>query len=511
MRFQTWRPMVFVLAAFAWGLGRTPAFAEDQPQWGQRHSRNMVSAETGLPATFDPKTGQNVKWSIPLGTQTYSTPVIAGGRVLIGTNNERPRDRRRGGDRGVLMCVDEKDGRLLWQLVVPKLSRNYQDWEGTGICFPPTVEGDRVYVLTNRGEVACLDLNGQDNGNDGPFQDEARYLASASSPPPAVKNVDADIVWLFDLAHDLNVKQHDAAHCSILIDGSYLYVCTSNGVDDTHRHIPAPEAPSLVVLDKESGRFVARENEGIGKRTVHCTWSSPSVAEIGGRRLVFFGGGDGVCYAFEALVGTPPAAAKALTCAWRFDCDPTAPKRDIYKFQGNREISPSSITGMPVAVDGRVYITVGGDIWHGKRQSWLKCVDAASASDAAPRELWSFAMKSHCVGTPAVYRDLAFVGDCGRMLHCVDATTGVAHWKHVTHGELWGSPLVADGKVFVGTRKGDFWVLAAEKQKRILHRADFGEPIHASPVAANKTLYVATMTRLYAIRQEDPARKSAPD
>ena len=59
----------------------------DQPQWGEWHSRNMVSGEQGLPVQFDPETGENVKWSVPLGTQTHSSPVIAGGRVLIGTNN----------------------------------------------------------------------------------------------------------------------------------------------------------------------------------------------------------------------------------------------------------------------------------------------------------------------------------------------------------------------------------------------------------------------------------------
>jgi len=69
-------------------------FSDDQPQWGRRYSRNMVSDETGLPETFDPATGRNIKWVVPLGTQTFSTPVVAGGRVLIGTNNDRPRDPR---------------------------------------------------------------------------------------------------------------------------------------------------------------------------------------------------------------------------------------------------------------------------------------------------------------------------------------------------------------------------------------------------------------------------------
>src|SRR5579863_9557046 len=79
------------------------ARASDQAQWGQAWSRNMVSQEKGLPESFDPRTGLNIKWSAELGTQTHSSPVIAGGRVYIGTNNGNPRDPKHQGDRGVLM------------------------------------------------------------------------------------------------------------------------------------------------------------------------------------------------------------------------------------------------------------------------------------------------------------------------------------------------------------------------------------------------------------------------
>ncbi|MHC4204621.1 MAG: outer membrane protein assembly factor BamB family protein, partial [Planctomycetota bacterium] len=170
-------------------------WAKDHLQWGRKYSRNMVSAETGLPDSFDPETGRNIKWVVPLGTESYGTPVVACGRVLIGTNNERPRDPRHKGDRGVLMCLDEKDGSLCWQLVVPKrLPMLYRDWPKSGICSPATVEGERVYVVTNRGEVACLDLNGQVNGNDGPYRDEGRLMEPQDSEPMDVTGTDADII-----------------------------------------------------------------------------------------------------------------------------------------------------------------------------------------------------------------------------------------------------------------------------------------------------------------------------
>ena len=226
-----------------------PLPAADQPQWGQRWSRNMVSDERGLPASFDPKTGRNIKWSARLGTETHSTPIIAGGRVYLGTNNGEPRDPKHQGDRGVLMCFDEKDGHLLWQLVVPKREEDpYHDWPKCGISSPVTVEGDRVYLVDNRGIVLCLDACGLANGNDGPFRDEGAHMTprGTNAPPQPLTPgpLDADVLWMFDLTRGAGIWSHDAAHSSILIHGDHLYLNTGTGVDNTHKKIRTPDAPA---------------------------------------------------------------------------------------------------------------------------------------------------------------------------------------------------------------------------------------------------------------------------
>ena len=481
-------------------------FADDQPQWGQKHSRNMVSDETGLPGIFDPAAGENIKWVAPLGTQTYSTPVVAGGRVLIGTNNDRPRDPRHKGDRGVLLCLDEKDGSLCWQLVVPKLvPAVYRDWPRTGICSPATVEGDRVYIVSNRGEVMCIDLNGLTNGNDGPYKDEGRHMTQRNAEPLAVTEKDADIIWLFDMHAEVGIHQHDAANSSILLHSRYLYINTSNGLNDKHQLTPAPDAPSLIVLDKVTGRLAAKEDEKISTRIFHCTWSSPAMGRVNGRPLVFFGGGDGVCYAFETLPSASETpAVHNLKSVWRFDCDPTAPKENIHQYLRNRRQSPSNIKSMPVFHNGRVYITYGGDIWWGKDQSWLKYIDATNTADLTNSdELWSYELNGHCCSTPSIQDGLVFVADCGGYIHCVDAKTGKPFWTHDTGDEIWASTLVADGKVYIGTRRGNFWVFAASKNKKIINSIKLDSPMHGSPVAANGVLYIATMKKLYAVKKNE--------
>ena len=179
-------------------LSAAPAAANDWPMWGGSASRNMVQRATGLPddvvtgklipktETIDPQSTKNVRWVTKLGSQTYGTPVVAGGRVFVGTNNESPRDAAQQGDRGVLMCFDEKTGAFLWQLVIPKVGAGkVSDWEFVGLCSSAAIEGDRGYVVSNRGELICFDVKGMADGNQGSFQDEAKFSSVDGKPAAA--------------------------------------------------------------------------------------------------------------------------------------------------------------------------------------------------------------------------------------------------------------------------------------------------------------------------------------
>ena len=498
-RFSFFRRVLFLIIPVAILCFHVPA--ADQAQWAERYTRNMVSTESGLPQTFSPETGENVKWAVSPGNKTYGSPTIADGRVYIGANNVQPRDPRHQGDRGVLLCLDESDGSLQWQLVVPRLSDDkYKDWPMISMSSPPTVEGDRAYTVTNRFEVVCLDVHGQKNGNGGPFVDEGTHMVPEGDTPLAVTALDADILWLVDLQHQHGIHPHDSAYSSILVDGPYLYLNSGNGVDNTHQVIRQPDAPGLMVLEKATGRLVGRDREGMAPRTVHGTWSSPSMGMVNGNRCVFFGGGDGVCYAFEALdTGTMPEDVQTLKLVWRFDMDPTAPKENVHDYLNNRDVSPSNIKGMPVFYRDRIYVTGGGDIWWGKEKSWLKCIDATGQGDITPTgAMWSYEMAHHSCSTPAIADGLLFVTDCAGLLHCLDAETGQPYWTHQFKRDLWGSALVADGKVYAGSLGGDFCIFAAANVKQLLADIKLDAPVSSTPVAANGVLYVTTLKTLYA-------------
>jgi outer membrane protein assembly factor BamB len=156
---------------------------------------------------------------------------------------------------------------------------------------------------------------------------------------------------------------------------------------------------------------------------------------------------------------------------------------------------------MPVFHQNRIYIAGGGDLFWGKNEAWLKCIDATKTGDTTTNGLvWAFPLQKHVLSTPTIHNGLVFIADCGRAFYCVDAATGRPVWEHEITGEAWATPLVADGKIYLGTRSGAFYVFAAAREKRVLSTIEMGDPISATVTAANGVLYLATMTRLYAIR-----------
>ena len=164
----------------------------DWPQWGGTRLRNNVPNVTGLPLTwnigkFDRRTGEwddakaeNIAWFANLGSQTYGNPVVADGRVYVGTNNGAGHLKRYPSsvDLGCLLAFNEKDGKFLWQHSSEKLiTGRVHDWPLQGICCAPLVEGERLWFVTSRGEVRCLDTEGYyDDEDDGPVTAEVARI-----------------------------------------------------------------------------------------------------------------------------------------------------------------------------------------------------------------------------------------------------------------------------------------------------------------------------------------------
>lgn len=607
-------------------------------QWGGTSFRNNTPIAEKIPLEWAPgeidrKTGawikddaKNVRWVAPLGSQTYGNPVVADSRVFIGSNNSGGYLKRYSSDvdLGVLLCFDEATGKFQWQHSSEKLpTGRVHDWPLQGICCSPYVEGERLWFVTSRGEVRCLDTRGfHDDEDDGPVTNDPAKLfdvmknedpaadmvagfvtalnegkvadglrakfagAGAELPAEVTVNVDdagkkwsftaniggadrkitlsltgprlsafkilsvadkdeADVIWVFDMMKELGSSQHNMCSCSVTVVGDILFCCTSNGVDESHLNIPAPEAPSFFAMDKNTGKVYWTDGSP-GMNIHHGQWSSPTVATLGGVPQVLFGGGDGWLYSFKADKGVDGKPE----FLWKADLNP----KDSVLILGGRG-TRNDIIGTPVVYDGLVYVATGQDPEHGEGVGNLWCIDPTRRGDvgeslavdratgkviphrrvqavnpekgevAVPNPnsaiVWRYAsddqnadgkldfeetMHRSC-GTVAIKNDLLFVADFSGLIHCLDAKRGKLYWTYDMLAASWGSPLIVGDYVFFGDEDGDIAVFEVKAKKHDpVFEVNMINSVYTTPVVANETLFIANKDRLFAIAAEDDSQ-----
>jgi outer membrane protein assembly factor BamB len=380
----------------------------------------------------------------------------------------------------------------------------------------PLVEGDRLWFVTNRAEVVCLDI--------GP-------LHRGTGEPTVVWKI--DLMAKFDVYPRGSVRLY--AHlCSIAGYRDFIYVNTGNGVDQSFVAVPKPDAPSLICFRKATGETVWTDASP-GANILYGQWSSPTVIESGGRVQCVAAQGDGWVRSFDALSGE---------LLWRFDMNR---KESVY-FPGGRGLR-NTLLASPVFHDDRIYIAGGQHPEQGEGLGRLVCLDptrrgdisAESALDGAGNILphrrtqavdtargeravinansglvWEFTqcgpefeqtMHRTTAGT-TVHDGLVIAVDFSGLVHCLDVKTGKRHWVWDVKAAIYSSPLVVDGKVYVGDDEGKVTVLGLSADPN--RALPGGEPlavivmdnsVYCSPVFANGVLYLAPgyNGRLYAV------------
>jgi len=461
---------------------------------------SYAAASSALP---DNIASENLLWEIKLGTHQYTIPTLDNGQLFIGINDqylEHSTFKSSGG--GILMCLDPATGGVVWQMVIPRYEEgdippaHFNRWK-CGVCSRPAIDGKRLYIVGPRGDVLCLDRNGQTDGNDGPYTDEATYM---EAPDYTLQKTDGDIIWEYNMVKNNKVVPHDACASSPLLVGDCLYACTSNGQDNKHTYIVNPKAPALIVLDKNTGKLVATEKEGISERTFHCNWSSPVAATVGGKQAVLFGGGDGILYAFEAITvtGDTPQTLKTI---WKYDCS------QIYRLNADGKpqtyshwkhkttTGPSEIISIPTVANGRVYVPIGQSPNHGPGQGMLSCIDLNTG-----KKVWDSSAVDRTTGQAAIDNGLVYIGDYSGKLSCLDAESGELYWQHDMEAGTWAaSPMVADGKVYISAENNVLWVLKAGKEKEVLLRSRM-KSVPITPIVADGTFYLPTQKKLFAFK-----------
>jgi outer membrane protein assembly factor BamB len=536
-------------------------------QWAGSPVRNNTPVGKNIPTEwnpgeFDNKTGewqpdsaQNIKWVARLGSQSYGNPVVADAKIFVGTNNGAAYVKRYPAtvDLGCLLCFSEDDGHFLWQHSSEKLpTGRVHDWPQQGICCAPLVEGKKLWYVTSRGEVVCLDTEGfHDDKNDGPFKGE-----------PNNNKDEADVIWSLDMMRQLKVSQHNMCSCSVTSAGDLLFVNTSNGVDEGHNNIPSPQAPSFICLDKNTGKLLWQDNSP-GENILHGQWSSPAYAVIDGMPQVLFGGGDGWMRSFRGEA-TDDGKPELL---WEFDCNPKEAK---YSVSGRS--TRNHIIGTPVIYEDLVYIAVGEDPEHGEGNGHLWCIDPTKRGDVSSQlavkvddrkhvlpkrrlqavipedgevaidnpnsaAVWHYAeydwngdgkiadfeekMHRTC-GTVAIKDGLLFIPDFSGLFHCLDAKTGKVNWTHDLFAATWGSAMILGDKVYVGDEEGKISIFGLSSDPAVamkkedgsdeyqpLYQIEMGNAVYSTPVVAKNVLYISNKSHLFAIANQDEAEQAS--
>ena len=161
---------------------------------------------------------------------------------------------------------------------------------------------------------------------------------------------------------------------------------------------------------------------------------------------------------------------------------------------------PSECIGTPVLYDNKIYVAIGQDPEHGDGVGRLSCIDPTKRGDISESGIvWKYTDVGRTISTVSIADDLVYIAEYAGKIHCLDSKTGKPYWVHDTLSRIWGSTLVVDGKVYIGTEDGEVVIFEAGKEKKLLNTLDMGAPVYSSPVFSNGTLYIATQTHLYAI------------
>jgi outer membrane protein assembly factor BamB len=297
---------------------------------------------------------------------------------------------------------------------------------------------------------------------------------------------------------ELDVFPHNLAVSSPLVVDGILYATTGNGVDEGHINIPVPTAPSFVAVEAATGKLVWESNLP-GDKILHGTWSNPAYGVVKGRPQVVFPGGDGWVYSFE------PKTGKLL---WKFDANP----KDSVWVLGGRG-TRNNIIATPVIWDDKVYIGVGQDPEHGEGVGNFWAIDASLDGDVTEKgRVWHRGGSDfhRTISTAAIHDGIVYAADLSGFLYAMDARTGALHWKHDLLAAVWGSPYVADGRVYIGDEDGDIAILKAGKTKEVIAEPNVGVSVYTTPVAKNGVLYVLGRNRLFALQAGAQGKPSGP-
>jgi outer membrane protein assembly factor BamB len=425
----------------------------DWPNW-RGPQQNRVSTEKGLIDRWDPDGGpeSNILWkSNALGGR--STPIVLRGKLYT-IVRDQPNSPNEGEK---VVCADAATGEILWEhRFNVYLSEVPADRVGWSSCVGDPETG-RIYAQGVCGYFCCL------------------------------KGDTGEVVWDRSLHEEYGIisTYGGRTNVPVVFEDTVLISAVLVGWGDEPKwgNLARP-AHRFMCFDKATGEL--RWLNGTSISPYETTYSTPTVMPLGGQAALVFGSGDGGVWALQPRTGQP---------IWHY---PFA----RWGFNG----SPL------VTLDGRVFAGHAVENTIGNTMGSVVALDGTKSGDLTGSELWRQFEKMAGNSSPVMLNDRLYVVDDRAKLFVFDAKTGKQIARKALGSTMRSTPLVADGKIYLCTGSGQWYVLKPTADGvEIVHRLRLrNEENDASPIVSHGRIYLPTSERLYCIGTADHQPQADP-
>ena len=398
--------------------------------------QNGVSEETGLPEDIE-LGGKNHLWSYPMAGRGEA--VIAGDRVYAFGYDGRGPDLRE-----YLVCLDADSGREIWKLGFNDfLSDIVYERYAIGA---PTVDSEtgNIYLMTTAGEMVCVTPAGE-------------------------------ILWRHSMMERFGLLTFpNGRRGAAVIEGGLVihHAITSYWGAD------GPARDRFFAFDKRTGDPVWSSTPGTPPKD--SSFSSPVIADMNGKRVLYCGTGCGNLVAINALTGDP---------LWRFHFSYGGVNASVLLHDDDKLIAIHGKENIDTSEVGRMAaIRIGAELRAGGEQLVLD----------RSYELWRQPLVMF-TSSPVLAGDRIYQVSHTGQLECVDAVTGEIRWHHkLENGQLHASPLHADGKLYVPMANGNFHILRVKDDGvEELDRLEMGAGLLGAPTVWNGRIYLHSQKALH--------------
>ena len=287
-------------------------------------------------------------------------------------------------------------------------------------------------------------------------------------------NKDGKLLWERSLAEEYGVwTTHGGRMSTPIIDGDKMIV---SGLVFGWGQTASP-AHRFIALDKTNGQTIwVSAPEG---RPTDTIYANPYVADVNGVRMFFSGGSDGAMHALKIATGEP---------VWHWD------------------VSKRGLNTAALMIGSDVIVTHSEENIASSEMGMIAAVPAASKGTLTDKDArWIVRDVQAGYGSPVSDGERIYFVDNGGILFAFDAKTGKQLWTEKLGTIQKSSPVLADGKLYVGTENGKFYIIRPHADKaEVLDSDQLGtegnpEAIIAAPAVARGRVYVVTMAAMYAL------------